>query len=100
MVDDLRPELNCYGLPEIHSPNIDRLAKKGVRFDRAYCQFPVCNPSRSSMLTGLRPETLGIFTNQKYDVFRLKRPEVVTMPQLFRQNGYFTASFARLFIMA
>jgi arylsulfatase A-like enzyme len=96
MVDDLRPELNCYGVPEVHSPNIDRLTAKGVRFDRAYCQFPVCNPSRSSMLTGLRPETLGIFTNARPDTIRLKRPDVVTIPQLFRQHGYYTASFGKV----
>ncbi|RKU32215.1 hypothetical protein C6495_11325, partial [Candidatus Poribacteria bacterium] len=56
-VDDLRPLLGCYGLLEMHTPNIDSLARQGTLFHRAYCQFPVCNPSRVSMLTGLRPET-------------------------------------------
>jgi uncharacterized sulfatase len=96
MVDDMRPELNCFGVPEVKSPNFDRLAAKGLKFERTYCQFPVCNPSRSSMITGLRPETLGIFTNNKDDAFRLKRPDVVTIPQLFRQNGYHTASFGKV----
>ena len=60
-VDDLRPELGCYGNKKIKTPNIDRLAKSGLVFSRAYCQQAVCNPSRASLLTGLRPDSLQIW---------------------------------------
>ena len=62
MADDLRPELASYGSPAL-TPNLDRLAKRAVQFDRAYCQQAVCNPSRSSLLTGRRPDTLGLWSN-------------------------------------
>ena len=92
-VDDLRPELNCYGETYIHSPNIDRLAAEGVLFNRAYCQWAVCMPSRASLLTGLRPDTFkGVARG-----FRSVVPEVVTLPQHFKNNGYFTQSFGKIF---
>src|SRR5262245_64948927 len=64
--DDLRPELGCYGNKLIDTPNFDRLAKMGVQFDRAYCQFPLCNPSRTSLLNGKHPNKTGDFDNRKY----------------------------------
>ncbi|CAN5171400.1 sulfatase [soil metagenome] len=94
VADDLRCSLGCYGDPQVRSPNIDRLATKGLRFERAYCQYPVCNPSRSSFLTGKRPDTTRILDNQQS--LRLQQPDVVTLPQLFRQHGAFTASLGKI----
>ncbi len=93
VVDDLRTELSAYAA-EARTPHLDRLAAKGVQFNNAYCQYPVCNASRSSFLTGLRPDETGIFSNQTS--LRLKWPDVVTLPQAFRQAGYFTAGLGKL----
>ena len=86
--DDLRTEPGCYGGQAI-TPHIDRLAEEGIRFDRAYCQYPLCNPSRLSFLTGMRPNTLGVFNNE----VKLKdvRPDLVTLPEYFKNHGYHTA---------
>ena len=94
VVDDLRCGLGCYGDPEVKSPNIDRFSARAMKFDRAYCQYPVCNPSRSSFLTGLRPDTHGIFENQM--PLRRKFPDIVTLPQAFREQGYFTSSLGKI----
>jgi iduronate 2-sulfatase len=94
-LDDLRPELGCYGHPLVKSPNIDGLAKQGLQFNRSYCQFALCNPSRASLLTGRRPETLQVFDLVTH--FRDKNPDVVTLPQLFKQNGYEARSFGKIF---
>ena len=93
-IDDLRPLLGSYGHSEMHTPNIDRLAKKGTLFNRAYCQFPVCNPSRVSVLTGLRPDTTGIYDNPTD--FREVLPGVVTLPQHFKNHGYHTRSVGKI----
>ena len=94
VVDDLRPLLGCYGHPEIHTPNIDALAERGTLFNRAYCQNPLCHPSRTSMLTGLRPETTGVFSNTVN--FRDNLPDAVTLPQYFKESGYHTQSIGKI----
>ena len=94
IVDDLRPLLGCYGHPQMHTPNIDKIAERGTLFNRAYCQFPVCNPSRASILTGLRPETNGVLNNHTH--FRETVPEAVTFPQHFKTHGYHTRSIGKI----
>ncbi|MEM9400722.1 MAG: sulfatase, partial [Verrucomicrobiota bacterium] len=95
VIDDLRPELGCYGVEEIKSPNIDKLAAKSMLFERAYSQYPVCNPSRASFLSGLRPYEVGIISNLV--PFRRLHPDMVTLPQLFRNNGYYTAGIGKIY---
>ena len=95
VIDDLRTELGCYGVDAMHSPSIDRFAQKGMLFNHAYAQYPVCNPSRSSFLSGLRPDEVGIISNTV--PLRRVQPNLVTLPQLFRENGYFTAGIGKIF---
>jgi len=94
-VDDLRPELGCYGNPVSHSPNINRLAANGLTFTRAYCQQSVCNPSRASLLTGLRPDSIQVW--DLYTSFRDNVPDVVTLPQFFKEKGYTTIGLGKTF---
>ncbi len=94
VADNLRNELGCYG-SVAKTPNIDSLAQRGVRFTHAYCQQAVCNPSRSSFLTGLRPDSLHLWVNGTH--FRDKNPDVITMPQWFKQNGYETRCTGKIF---
>ncbi len=94
-VDDLRPELGCYGAAHMSTPQIDKLAASGMMFERAYCQVAVCNPSRSSLLSGVRPDTTGILDNQHF--LRPNMPDVVTLPQHFKNHGYTTVSLGKIF---
>jgi len=95
MADDLNNSLGCYGHPLVKSPNIDRLAERGVRFERAYCQFPLCGPSRNSLLTGLYPNSTGILANSQ--IFRQTIPSHVSLPQAFRLQGYFAVRIGKLY---
>ncbi len=94
-VDDLRDALGCYGNQTVQTPNIDRLAEHGVVFERAYVQYPVCNPSRASFLTGLRPDQTGVTDN--LTLLRDKLPNVVTFPQLLKENGWHSSAFGKIF---
>ncbi|MEN8773081.1 MAG: sulfatase [Akkermansiaceae bacterium] len=93
-VDDMRPELGCYGAEHVKSPNIDRLAASGLLFEQAFCQQAICGPSRASLLTGLRPDAVGIHGNHAH--YRDKNPGVVTLPQFFKNAGYFTAACGKI----
>jgi iduronate 2-sulfatase len=95
IVEDLKAILGCYGNEVTRTPNIDGLATRGMVFDRAYCQFPVCNPSRSSMLLGLRPDRTGIFNNVKS--WRETVGDRITLPKLFRDGGYHTVGLGKIF---
>jgi len=95
VVDDLNATLGCYGHPVVKTPNIDRLAERGVRFNHAYCNYPVCGPSRGSFLTGLLPETIGILNNTT--PLQNVLGDRVTLPALFKQNGYYTMSLGKIF---
>lgn len=95
MSDDMRPDLGAYGHALARSPNIDALAAAGVRFDRAYCQYPLCNPSRTSLLTGRHPTTTGVLDNS--GDFRKLHPDWVTLPEHFKANGYVSLRTGKIF---
>jgi len=94
-VDDLRPMLGCYGDPVAISPNIDRIAKRGMVFERAYCQEAVCSPSRLSLMTGRRPDTIRVWDLATH--FRQALPNAVTLPQHFKAHGYHTRSIGKIY---
>ena len=93
--DDLRPEIGAYGVSQIKTPNIDKIAAKGTLFENAYAQYPVCNPSRSSFLTGRYPSQTGVWNNNDY--FRRLHPATITLPEYFKQNGYVTLRSGKIF---
>lgn len=95
MADDLNDDMSTFGHPLVKTPHVDRIAARGVRFDRAYTQFPLCNPSRASLMTGLRPDTIRV-----YDLvteFRTAVPDVVTLPQMFQRAGYVAARVGKIY---
>lgn len=94
-VDDLRPELGCYGSPYVKSPNLDKLAAQGLLFRRAYCQQAICSPSRASLMTGARPDTIGVIENTAY--FRNLNPDIVTLPQHLIAHGYETVYCGKIY---
>ena len=94
-IDDLARVLGCCGHPIVQTPNIDRLARSGVTFLRAYNQSPLCNPSRASLLTGRRPDETRVYDLGEH--FRAALPNVVTLPQLFRQHGWWAGRVGKIF---
>lgn len=95
IADDLRPELGCYGVQGIKTPNIDALAARSVRFNRAYVQYPLCNPQRTSLLTGRYPTQTGVMDNRQWWGFR--HPGYVSLPRYFRDHGYNTITVGKIF---
>ncbi len=93
--DDLNCALGCYGDIIAQTPNLDRLAETGVCFDRAYNQLPLCNPTRASIMTGLRPDRIKVYDLDRH--FRDEVPDVVTLPQAFQKAGYFAARVGKIY---
>lgn len=94
-VDDLRPEFGAYGASYVKSPNLDRIAKAGITFYRAYCQQAVCSPTRSSLMTGTRPDTTKVWDLETH--FRAALPNVVTLGQHFKNHGYFVQGMGKIY---
>ncbi|WP_117883654.1 sulfatase [Aureibaculum luteum] len=94
-IDDLRPEIGAYGSEIAITPNLDKLASQGLLFNNAYCQEPICSPSRASLMTGARPETIKVIENFTY--FRDLNPDILTLPQYFWANGYETTSTGKIY---
>ena len=95
VVDDLRPEMGCYGNKIVKTPNLDRLAARGMVFNRAYCQQAVCSPSRSSLMTGRRPDATRVWDLETH--FRVALPDAITLPQHFKANGYYCAALSKVY---
>lgn len=93
--DDLNNDMECYDFSFVKTPNLNKLVKRATRFDRAYNQYPLCNPSRASLLTGYRPDVTGVYNLQKN--FRETLPGAITLPQMFMNNGYYTARVGKIF---
>lgn len=94
-IDDLRPDLGCYGNEDVITPNIDRLANMGLVFNNAYCQQAICNPTRASLLTGMRPDAIKVWDLRTH--FRTAMPDVVTLPEYFKNNGYLVEGMGKIF---
>lgn len=94
-VDDLRPDLGCYGNTIIKTPNIDRIAARGIVFNKAYCQQAVCSPSRTAIMTGLRPDVTKVWDLETH--FRVAQPDCITLPQHFKANGYHCAALSKIY---
>lgn len=94
-IDDLRPEIGCYGAGHMKTPNLDALARRGTVFRRAYCQQAVCAPSRASLLTGRRPDSTGVFDLRTH--FRKRLPDAITLPQLFVRHGWHAAAMGKIY---
>jgi iduronate 2-sulfatase len=94
-VDDMLPALRCYGNTTVHSPNIDTLADRGVTFFNAYCQVAISNPSRASLMTGLRPDNIKVWTLKPH--FREEKPDVITLPQYYKENGYAAREVGKIY---
>ena len=93
--DDMNCDLGAYGHPLVKTPNLERLCRMGVRFDAAYCQQPLCGPSRASIMTGLRPDTTKVWDLATR--FRHTIPDAVTLPQHFMKHGYYAVSYGKVF---
>lgn len=98
-IDDLRPELNCYGRSGIISPNIDQIAAEGIVFTRAYCQVALCGPSRLSIMTGMHPDRLGNYgmSSTNRIEWRNHRPGITSLPEQFRKHGYYSIGFGKIY---